>query len=260
MPFEFMHSLDEKAQLALVSQALALIRESDKFRRTRRLASFLEHLVMKVALGRESDLSEQTIATEFFRRDPNTYNPSDDPIVRVHTGRLRVRLAAYYGGEGKDAMIRIALPPGRYRPTVQFLNPSASAERRRMVLLPAHIYAAQEHKRFAALGMVEELKHQLYERFGDALIQPFARRRCWKSSQAVDELNHLLVDSSIRIDRDCMRIGVRLVQSEDVAIVWSRQFDQSASGNIPEQQRTATTIANALHDYLNTRRTLPLQG
>jgi len=51
---------------------------------------------------------------------------------------------------------------------------------------------------------------------------------------------------------------VRLIEASDVSIIWSRQFDQSASAGIFEQQRTATMIASEVHSYLAASRTFTL--
>jgi len=51
-----------------------------------------------------------------FRRDPASYDPQLDPIVRVTIGRLRARLVSHYARYGSPPKLRIVLPKGRYAP------------------------------------------------------------------------------------------------------------------------------------------------
>jgi hypothetical protein len=58
-------------------------------------------------------VKEYQIATELFKRPPD-FDPRMDATVRVQTGRLRSKLAEYYGGLGaKDPWI-IEIPKGAY--------------------------------------------------------------------------------------------------------------------------------------------------
>jgi tetratricopeptide (TPR) repeat protein len=76
----------------------------------------LRYLVEKRVAGDEAALRETAIAFEVFKRDPGTYDPQTDPIVRVTIGRLRQRLDAHYGAHAGTPRVRIALPKGRYVP------------------------------------------------------------------------------------------------------------------------------------------------
>src|SRR5258708_10661194 len=58
-------------------------------------------------------VKEYQIATELFKR-PEDFDPRMDATVRVQTGRLRSKLAEYYGGVGaKDPWIP-EIPKGAY--------------------------------------------------------------------------------------------------------------------------------------------------
>ena len=56
---------------------------------------------------------EYQIATEVFGR-PNDFDPHLDSTVRVQAGRLRTKLAEYYGSEGAEDHILIDFPRGTY--------------------------------------------------------------------------------------------------------------------------------------------------
>src|SRR5260370_31297380 len=68
-------------------------------------------------------VKEYQIATELFRR-PNDFDPRMDATVRVQTGRLRSKLAEYYGNAGaKDPWI-LEIPKGAY--SLSFLPRTAA--------------------------------------------------------------------------------------------------------------------------------------
>lgn len=58
-------------------------------------------------------LKEYQIATEVLGR-PAGFDPQSDSTVRVQAGRLRVKLAEYYGHEGSDDVIVVEIPKGSY--------------------------------------------------------------------------------------------------------------------------------------------------
>jgi hypothetical protein len=58
-------------------------------------------------------LKEYQIATEVFGR-PADFDPHLDALVRVQAGRLRAKLAEYYGSEGVNDLIIVELRKGAY--------------------------------------------------------------------------------------------------------------------------------------------------
>lgn len=58
-------------------------------------------------------LKEYQIATEVLGR-PAGFDPQSDSTVRVQAGRLRIKLAEYYGQEGIDDPILVEIPRGSY--------------------------------------------------------------------------------------------------------------------------------------------------
>src|SRR5438477_8536167 len=78
-----------------------------------------------------SPLKEYQIATEVFGRPPD-FDPQHDSTIRVQAGRLRLKLAEYYGNEGAKDTLVAEVPKGTYllsfhhRPAVAPLTRSAS--------------------------------------------------------------------------------------------------------------------------------------
>ena len=55
------------------------------------------------------------MGVEVFGKD-NSFDPRNDPIVRVQARRLRAQLARYYREEGQEDDLAIELPKGGYAP------------------------------------------------------------------------------------------------------------------------------------------------
>lgn len=94
---------------------LQKILSSQTFRNSKRHSRFLTFVVTETLRGNTESIKESVIGLEVFDRKPD-FDPAADPLVRVEAGRLRSRLAAYYGEPGQHDPIRIELPKGTYVP------------------------------------------------------------------------------------------------------------------------------------------------
>jgi hypothetical protein len=97
---------------------LAAVLDSDVFRRSPKLSRLLAYLCDKYLQGRESEITEYSIALDVLGRDAK-FDPQQDAVVRVDTHHLRKRLKQYYTGPGRDHEFQIILPNGQYR--LQFI-------------------------------------------------------------------------------------------------------------------------------------------
>ncbi len=116
---------------------------SPAFHRSTRCQQFLEYVCEKSLAGEAGQLKERTVATEVFRREPES-DLGEDTIVRVGAREVRKRLAQYYvTPDGAAARVRIELPSGSYAPEFRYaearenetriLAPPASRNRTRLV-------------------------------------------------------------------------------------------------------------------------------
>src|SRR5580658_10487044 len=126
--------LEPQAVRRHLDRALA----SANFARNERLSRFLRFVVERHLAGRDDELKESVIAMEVFgNRD---YDPKQDSIVRTEAGRLRARLAEYYGGPGSGEPVIFELPKGGYVPVFRRLQKAPIPQKihsRRPWLLPA---------------------------------------------------------------------------------------------------------------------------
>ena len=83
----------------------------------------LKYLVDKYFQGETP--KEITIAIDVLKQDTD-FNPSENPIVRVHMHKLRKMLEQYYQNEGKNDEVKLKIPKGHYQ--VQFISGETSGK------------------------------------------------------------------------------------------------------------------------------------
>ncbi|HEV3373534.1 MAG TPA: hypothetical protein VG145_13375 [Xanthobacteraceae bacterium] len=98
-----------------VRAALGRLKESEGFRSSPQLATFLGFTVEAVLRGERERIKAYTIAVEALGRGER-FDPQTDPIVRVEATRLRRAVERYYAGPGADDPVVIELRPGSYVP------------------------------------------------------------------------------------------------------------------------------------------------
>lgn len=82
------------------------------------MSAFLSYVVEQVINGDHKRIKAYTVAVDALGK-PDTFDPQNDPVVRVLAGRLRASLSAYYE-TNPDTDVYIEMKPGSYVPL--FLN------------------------------------------------------------------------------------------------------------------------------------------
>jgi hypothetical protein len=90
------------------------------------LCKLLRYLAKHVLDHPGLPIKEYQIATEVFGRSAD-FDPQLDSMVRVQAGRLRVKLAEYYGSDGAEDPVVVELPKGTY--VLSFHHRAASSSR-----------------------------------------------------------------------------------------------------------------------------------
>ena len=96
-----------------VLSQLQKIISSTHFVNAERMRSLLEFIVKETLAGHAGSLKAFTIAVEVFQRD-ESFDPQQDPLIRVQVGNLRKRLDKYYVREGAADKVVISIPKGSY--------------------------------------------------------------------------------------------------------------------------------------------------
>src|SRR6202158_5816509 len=92
--------------------------KSHSLRGSESLCKLLQYLAKQDLDHPDSPVKEYQIATEVFGR-PADFDPQSDSTIRVQAGRLRMKLAEYYAGEGAADPILVKIPKGSYHLTFE---------------------------------------------------------------------------------------------------------------------------------------------
>lgn len=104
---------DESGQ---VYEQLERILASSEFVGSERIRKFLRYVVEETLAGRSDRIKAFSVAVAAFGRD-ESFDPQNDPIVRIEAARLRRSLERYYLVAGGADLVRIEIPRGTYVPT-----------------------------------------------------------------------------------------------------------------------------------------------
>ena len=108
-----------------VNAQVERILQSKGFRSSGVLRHLLAYLTGKCLAGDGDSLKEYTIGIDALGK-PETFDPRQESVVRMHTARLRQKLADYYRTEGLDDPIILDLPKGGFKVTFE-VRPQLSA-------------------------------------------------------------------------------------------------------------------------------------
>jgi len=97
-------------------QQIDTIIKSHSLRGSESLCKLLQYLAKQSLYHPDAPLKEYQIATEVYGR-PADFDPHSDSTIRVQAGRLRLKLAEYYAGEGAADPIVVKIPKGSYHLT-----------------------------------------------------------------------------------------------------------------------------------------------
>src|SRR5579864_982415 len=94
------------------------ILQSKAFRISEVHRNLLQYLAEKSLSGTADSLKEYTVGLDVFSK-PASFDPRQESVVRMHTARLRQKLAEYYRTEGIDDPVIIDLPKGGFKITFE---------------------------------------------------------------------------------------------------------------------------------------------
>jgi serine/threonine-protein kinase len=236
-----------------VAEQLVRILASRAFRQADRLKRFLTFIVEETVAGRGERLKEFVVGVEVFGK-PESFDPRNDPIVRVQARRLRAQLTRYYREQGQDDPLVIELPKGGYSPifrTVRSAPPKRSASpalvsRNTVMVLPFADHSPAGDQKYFCQGIREEIVLKLTGLGGIRLVAwdpaPESDAR-----EAADRHNAaLIVSGSVRLAGSDARITTNLVDTATGCYLWSGSIDRKLEKIFEIQEEVAQAIAEQL--------------
>ena len=150
------------AQVRRILQSKAL-RTSEVHR------NLLTYLAEKSLSGEADTLKEYTVGLDVFAK-PDSYDPRQESVVRMHMARLRQKLAEYYRTEGLTDPIIVDLPKGAFKVTFE-TRPAAITPEAAPVLETAVVSAPPSRRTLLVLVALMILAVVLASYFGVRLLQ-----------------------------------------------------------------------------------------
>src|SRR5690242_12907391 len=229
---------------AKVEEQLSRILRSRTFRQADRLKRFLSFIVEETAAGRGERLKEFVVGVEVFGK-PESFDPRNDPIVRVQARRLRAQLARYYREEAPDSELIIELPKGGYAPVFRHHKsapPRRSVgpmlvSRNTVVVIPFADHSPADDQEYFCEGLTEEIIHGLA---GTEEIRLVA----WSQGTAAAERSNaaVVVTGSVRTAGSDARITVNLIDTASGCYLWSGAIDRKLGEVFAVQEEVARMV------------------
>ncbi|MBX4952820.1 hypothetical protein HJA95_25310 [Rhizobium binae] len=111
-----------------ICRQVGRILASEEFHAPQRGRNFLEFVVNETLAGRAGFLKAFTIANVVFGREVS-FDPQNDPVVRIEAGRIRKALERYYLVAGQADEVIITLPKGGYVPHFEYFRDAPAPPR-----------------------------------------------------------------------------------------------------------------------------------
>ncbi len=244
-----------------VTAQLDRILGSKPFRQSERLKRFLRFIVLETLAGRGDRLKEFVVGAEVFERD-TTFDPRNDPIVRVEARRLRAQLARYYREDGITDDVVIDLPKGGYTPTFRTVRVAAAgraparslSHRNSVAVVPFADYTRAGDQEHFCRGLVQALTMAVCRIKGMRLVAwprtaPFDRE---DNLHGIAEglKTSLLLCGGVRTSGSTRLINVQLLDTVSGQYLWSESVECDSDEEMEAQNRVAATVSEKLQTLM----------
>ncbi len=221
---------------------LVQILENAEFKRSPKIARFLEYVVEETLDGKQQYLKGHTIAIEVFDKD-QSFDPQIDPLVRVNAVRLRRMLHQYYSTDGLNDDVMIDIIKGSYVPQIYYTKNSDKITDDQPILSKNSSFPC-----IAVLNFKNLSGNFSYGYFVDGITQEILSQLCKfkelivvaSSSINLNEDQYIstkrlrevidvcyVLSGSVRIEDDNVCINVELDDTTTHTIVWVNEYKKS---------------------------------
>lgn len=243
-----------------VRQQLDKILNSKTFQHVQRLKRFVSFIVLETKAGRGDQLKEFVVGVQVFDKEAS-FDPRNDPIVRVQARRLRTRLTAYYMEEGQNDQLVIELPKGGYAavfkrrsaPGSRKQVPAVVARRNTIVVMPFADHSAGHELDYFCQGISEEIIHALSGLETTHVVARNLPQFSSEESQVGEGTARagVIVTGSVRKSGDDLRVTAQLVDGTTGNYFWSESFNRKNANILAIQEEVADAILKRLQAGLS---------
>jgi TolB-like protein/Tfp pilus assembly protein PilF len=231
---------------AKAPEQLERLLASKAFRQSDRLKRFLSFIVEETIVGRGDRLKEFVVGVEVFGK-PTSFDPRNDPIVRVQARRLRTQLARYYREEAVAGELLIDLPKGGYAPTFRLQKSEPPKRSSSPALIIRNTVAVLPFADHSAAGDQEHFCQGLTQEIIRTLASSNAVRVLASEKEPAAAVT---VTGTVRTSGDRARIAVNLIDRASGAYLWSGAIDRKLDDIFAVQEEAARITADELQREL----------
>jgi TolB-like protein len=245
---------------------------SSGFRRSDRLQRFLRYIAEQTLQNPAQPLKEYQIGVAVFDKGAS-FDPQQDPIVRVEASRLRLRLTEYYMGPGHADPIMIEVPKGRYVPSfrtrvsgarspVALLIPRSNNQQsagdlhrdqqvHSIAVLPFANASTEGEMEYLSEGITETLTNRLAQ-ISKLRVAPRSRVRVYRNPEAdlmqtARELDvEFLLVGRVLLRGDRLRVQAELIDCVRDAQIWGQSYTRRPSCLLAMEDEIAREILTQL--------------
>ena len=234
-----------------IREQLDRILRSKTFHTVERLKRFLEFIVLETVEGRGDQLKEFVVGVQVFGKE-HSFDPRNDPIVRVQARRLRARLSRYYTEEGQADELLIELPKGGYSAVLrnrEFAAPKRSVtvalvSRNTVLVLPFADLSPRGDLGYLCRGFCQEIITAL-TKLESARVVAFDTAD--PSGGAGSEADGrpqaaATVTGSIQRSGDDIRITLQIIDGASGTYLWSEGLDRTLGDAFRVQEEVAQAV------------------
>jgi serine/threonine-protein kinase len=232
---------------------LGKVLESKVFASAQRMRRLLEFIVDHNLRFPGEPLKEITIGASLYANGGD-FDPRLTAAVRVDATRLRGKLREYYASEGANDSVIIELPKGSYTPVIRAANPPRDVQRvasePSIAVLPFSNLSPEPSDYFSD-GLTEEIIHALAGVRGMRVV---ARTSCFALKHRNADVREVgrtlnvdfILEGSVRMSGQSLRVTVQLVSAADGFQLWSRRYERKIDDVFAVQDDIAREIVNTL--------------
>lgn len=240
--------------------------QSDEINTKLQLCKLLRYIVDETLAGRSEFLKGYTIGINVYGKEDH-FDPDQDPLVRIHAGRLRRMLKLYYLGAGANDPVVIDIPKGKYIPTFvsnvttpedfqQNIKIKKNTEYKlnpTVAVLPFKNLSGNKEQNFFAIGFSEEISVEL-TKFEDLTVHSSSASYGADFSESDkivlfrDRKIHFVIEGGVQLGNEQVRILVKLIDVNNNEQVWAERYlvDYTSKDLINIQSYIAREVACVL--------------
>jgi serine/threonine-protein kinase len=224
---------------------------SKAFRQSDRLKRFLSFIVEETVAGRGERLKEFVVGVEVFGK-PASFDPRNDPIVRVQARRLRAQLARYYKEDASEGELVIELPKGGYAPVFRGVKSPPARQHTAPLAFARNTAVVQPFVDHSVAGDQEWFCHGITEEIVRAIAAiDSVRLLAWDAAPDAGASAAVLITGSVRTSGDRTRIAVNLIDRASGSYLWSGAIDRKLDDAFDVQEEVARVAAGEMKRHLS---------